>query len=162
MLLHLLPNISFHSSFFQEQSGLGETFMLSLYYQIWVDAILVTKSAKGDEARNWKLFTIIPISALQGTNLFTILLFIRSISSIKFSIVLPMRLFSVVLLDDFISALLTFFVPFVLLNYLLIFNNGHYNELMKTYKSSSRKFYFWYFALSVGILAVPLIARLLF
>ncbi len=44
--------------------------MLELYYKIWVDAIASAK-AKKSQPGNWKLYTIVPISLLQGINLFT-------------------------------------------------------------------------------------------
>jgi len=135
--------------------------MLSLYYKIWADAIRLTKSSK-TESENWKMFTIIPISILQGVNLLTLLFWIRWLSDKETAIILPMKLFNVGLLNDFVSIILTFFLPFVILNYLLIFYNDRYNDLLKTYRGRGGKLYLWYMALTLGIFALPYVLKFLF
>jgi hypothetical protein len=136
--------------------------MLSLYYKIWVDAIVSTKSLGSDEFKNWKVFTIIPISALQGINLLTILLWIRGLSDIEFAVLLPVKLFNVILLNEFIAVILTFFIPFLLLNYLLIFSNQRYKTLLKEYRADNGKRYLWYIAITGGLWATPYLLKLLF
>jgi hypothetical protein len=135
--------------------------MLSLYYKIWADAIAVTKASK-TEGKSWKAFTLIPISVLMGTNLLTLLLWIRVLSHKEFLVIFPVGIFKVIPLDIFISVIITYFLPFVILNYLLIFNNERYNELIKIYKAHSGKIYLWYIALTLGILAVPYVLKLIF
>src|SRR3569833_751423 len=135
--------------------------MLAGYYKIWVDAILVTRSSK-TESQNWKAFTIIPISALQGINLATFLLLIRAFSSRNFKVVLPVSLFNLQPANTFISILLTFFTPFVILNYLLILNNDRYNDLIKIYRPSCKNWYMWYAIITVSIIAVPYLFKVLF
>jgi hypothetical protein len=135
--------------------------MLVVYYKIWVDAIQFARSSK-TESENWKLFTIIPISILMGVNLLTLLIWIRAFSNRKFKVILPVSLFNVQPLNTFISIFFTFFIPFLILNYLLIFNNEHYNVLLKTYSAKNGKRYLWYAAISVGILVVPYILKLIF
>lgn len=135
--------------------------MLSAYYKIWVDAILFAKSNKA-ESQSWKVFTMIQISILQGLNLATLLLLIRAFSNRKFRVVLPVGIFNVTIVDVAISLLLTFFLPFVILNYLLIFSNDRYNQLINTYKSTSRKWYLWYAAITLGIFFIPYIVKIIF
>lgn len=134
---------------------------LSVYYKIWVDAIQYTKSNKA-EGKSWKLFTIIPISILQGINFVTILLWIRAFSNRKFTVILPVSIFSAIPLNTFISIILTFFLPFVILNYLLIFNNKRYDILMKMYNPRNGKRYFWYIALTLGIFVIPYLLKVIF
>jgi hypothetical protein len=134
---------------------------LSPYYKIWVDAIELTKSSKA-EGKNWKLFTIIPISVLQGINLLTILLWIRALSNRKFMVLIPVSVFNAIPFNTFISVVLTFFLPFLILNYLLIFNNNRYQMLMKIYNPRNGKRYFWYIALSLGIFVIPYLLKLIF
>jgi hypothetical protein len=135
--------------------------MLSLYYRIWTDAIQLTKSSKS-EGKNWKIFTIIPISALMGINLVTIFLWIRALSNRKFTVILPLKIFNVDPFNIAVSIIITFFLPFIILNYLLIFDRDRYNELIKTYKSRSGKLYLWYIALTLGIFAAPYILKWIF
>jgi hypothetical protein len=135
--------------------------MLSIYYKIWADAIRLTKSSKS-EGKNWKIFTIIPISALMGINLVTIFLWIRAFSHRKFTVILPVKIFNLSPVNTAISILITFFVPFVILNYLLIFDRERYNGLLKTYKSKSGKIYLWYIALTLGIFAAPYVLKWIF
>jgi len=47
--------------------------MVNLYYKIWVDAI-AAQQAKKSATVNWKLYTLIPISLLQGIKLLTFFL----------------------------------------------------------------------------------------
>lgn len=127
--------------------------MLSVYYKIWVDAISVTRASKS-EGKSWKLFTIIPISFLQGINLVTILLWVKSLDH-RFTVVLPVNLLNVGPVNVAISLLLTFFIPFVILNYLLILYNNRYKMLMETYKPRNGKRYLWYIAITLGVFALP-------
>jgi hypothetical protein len=153
-----LKNASFFHTKFYPACFLN---MLSLYYKIWVDAIRLTKSSK-TESENWKMFTIIPISVLQGVNLLTLLFWIRWLSHKETTVVLPMNLFNVVLLNDFVSVILTFFLPFVILNYLLIFYNNKYSQLLKTYTGRGGKLYLWYMALTLGVFSLPYVFRFCF
>ena len=135
--------------------------MLSLYYKIWADAIVFTRASK-TEGKNWKIFTILPISALMGLNLVTLLLWIRAFSHRRFTVILPVSIFDVSLINTAVSIIITFFLPFVVLNYLLILNNNQYRELMKTYKPAGGKHYFWYIALTFGVFAVPYLLKWIF
>jgi K+-sensing histidine kinase KdpD len=106
--------------------------MLALYYKIWVDAIVAEQSKKGRE-RNWKLFTIIPISLLQGVNLLTFFYWMKVIVNKNLPLYFGVDIFNAHPLNGFISVVLTLFVPFVILNYLLIFVNDRYVLLIKQY-----------------------------
>ena len=107
---------------------------MSLYYRIWVDAIVAEK-AKKLERKNWKPYTIIPISLLQGANLFTFFYWMKTIVNRNLSLFFGVDIFNARPINGFISVLLTLFVPFVILNYLLIFNNDRYEELIAKLKS---------------------------
>jgi hypothetical protein len=135
--------------------------MLSAYYKIWVDAILFAQKSNA-ESQSWKVFTIIQMSILQGLNLATLLLLIRAFSNRKFRVVLPVGIFNIGIADTAVSLLLTFFLPFVILNYLLIFNNDRYSRLINTYKSGSRRWFMWYTAITLGIFFIPYILKIIF
>jgi hypothetical protein len=133
--------------------------MLSLYYKIWVDAITKERAKKGEDG-NWKAFTIIPISLLQGVNLLTLLFILRAFTDIP--ILVTPEIVRDKAINTLIIGLLTFFIPFVIVNYLLIFNNGRYNTLLKVYRSGNGKFYRNYFLISVGVIVIPFVLKTIF
>lgn len=130
--------------------------MLGLYYKIWVDAIAATR-AKRAEAGSWKLYTIVPMSALEGINLLTLFLWMKTIVNHRLPLVLPVNIFHYRLINDFISIVVTLFVPFVILNYLLIFSNDRYQRILKQYAADGGNLYKKYALISLGLLVIPLL-----
>jgi len=126
--------------------------MLSIYYKIWVDAITQERAKKGTDG-NWKAFTIIPISLIQGVNLLTLLFILRFFTDIPILFTLDLTRDKAI--NAFIAGLLVFFIPFVILNYLLIFNNDRYNKLMSLYPGRGSKLYRNYVLISLGIIVDP-------
>ena len=135
--------------------------ILRLYYRIWVDAIIVEKSKKA-ERRNWKLYTLIPISLLQGINLFTLFYWMKHLVNRNLPLVFGVDIFNARLINAFIGVVLTLFVPFVLLNYLLIFSTNRYEELLVTYKTQHAGLYKKYVLYTFGALAIPIILQKMF
>ena len=136
--------------------------MLQLYYKIWVDAIVAEQSKKVEQ-RNWKLYTLIPISILQGINLLTLFYWMKVLVNHNLPIFLPVSIFNARPLNGFVSIVITFIAPFVILNYLLIFNNDRYAGLLKKYKPEGGKLYRKYVLISLGLLIIPaLIVKLYF
>ena len=135
--------------------------MLSTYYKIWVDAIASEKGKKGEQG-NWKAFTLIPMSLLQGINLLTLIFVIRILTHKGIPVVLSFGFFRERALNTFFAGALTFFIPFVILNYLLVFYNHRYKNLMKTYNDSKGKLYRNYFLITIGVIVVPLLLKLIF
>ena len=134
---------------------------MELYYKIWVDAI-ITERAKKLEGKNWKLYTIIPISLLQGINLFTFFYWMKTIVNRNLPLFFGVDIFNARLINGFISIILTLFIPFVILNYLLIFNNDRYEELIAKYKAKREKLYKKYTLVTLGLLIVPIIIQKMF
>lgn len=128
---------------------------LSLYYKIWVDAIVYEKTKHGD-MRNWKLYTLIPISVLQGINLLTVF-FGLSTFNIKLDIFFDLNLFPGEMLDGFLSGFITLFLPFLILNYLLVFHRKKYDDLIERYDYRNGKLYMIYFLTTILIFILPLI-----
>ena len=135
--------------------------MLDTYYRIWVDAITVERSKKGEQG-SWKAFTIIPMSILQGINLLTFIFLIRIITHGGVPVVLSFNIFRERALNTFLAGALTFFVPFVILNYLLIFYNQRYNDLIRIYRDSKGRLYRKYFLITIGVIVIPLVIKLIF
>lgn len=134
---------------------------MSLYYRIWVDAIVAQKEKKSSSS-GWKLSSIVQMSALQGVNLFTFLLWMKVLINHNLLLFFPVNIFSARPLNGFISVLITLFIPFVILNYLLIFTNNRYEMLITEYDNQGGKLFKKYALISLGILFIPLIIDKLF
>lgn len=135
--------------------------MLNLYYKIWADAILFEKSKRGKDV-NWKTITLIAISILQGLNLLVILFLLRWFSHRQIPVLIPVHIFNMSALNSACAIILVFFIPFVIFNYLLIYNNNQYLDLVKKYPDHKGKLYRNYFLFSLGVIIVPVIFKLVF
>lgn len=129
--------------------------MKNLYYEIWVDAIVFEKTKHG-HLRNWKPFTLIPISILQGINLLTIFFWLVTFD-IKLNIFFDFNLFPGEMLNGFLSGFITLFLPFIILNYFLIFKGRKYDVLIEKYKYRKGKYYLIYFLATILIFIMPII-----
>ena len=133
--------------------------MTNIYYQIWADAIRATKKMDADQ---WKVATLIPMSILQGVNLLAILFLLRWILGRQWPLFVPVKIFNDVILNDAVSVVLTFIVPFLILNYLLIFSNDRYQRIIRFYKGMNGQLYKLYVLISLGIIVVPFVFKLVF
>lgn len=135
--------------------------MLNLYYIIWADAILFEKSKRGKDI-NWKTITLIAISLLRGLNLFVLLFLLRWLSHGQMPILLPMNIFNMSALNSACAIVLIFLVPFVILNYLLVYYNNRYLEIINKYPYRKGKLYRNYFLWSLGVIIIPIVFKLVF
>jgi len=133
--------------------------MLSIYYKIWVDAITQERAKKGADG-NWKAFTIIPMSLIQGVNLLTLLFILRFFTDIPILITIDLTRDKAI--NAFFAGLLIFFIPFAILNYLLIFYNQRYNKLINLYPGRNSKLYRNYVLISLGIIVIPFVLKTIF
>lgn len=129
--------------------------MENIYYKIWVDAIVWEKATNG-ERRNWRPYTLIPISLCQGLNLGTICFWLH------IPIFFNIHLFSIKPINGFLSYSVTLLMPFIILNYFLIFYNQRYKNLIEKYKYYNGKLYLWYFLFSIGVFILPIIIGSIF
>ena len=129
--------------------------MKNLYYKIWVDAIVYERTKHG-HLRNWKPYTLIPISVLQGVNLLTVFFWLSTIN-VKIDIFVDLNIFPGKMIDVFLSGFLTLFLPFILLNYALIFRGKKYDTLIEKYGYRNGKLYLLYFLTTVGVFILPII-----
>lgn len=127
---------------------------MSWYYKLWVDAIQFENSKHGD-FRNWKFYVMIGITFSQGLNLATLLFWMSTWVKINFFI--PVDLFPGKIFDGAISGFITLFLPFLVLNYFLIFKNRKYELLLRKYKHKRGRIYITYFFISLSVFIVPLL-----
>ncbi|XLS28530.1 hypothetical protein ACJD0Z_15145 [Flavobacteriaceae bacterium M23B6Z8] len=136
-------------------SNQKEQYMLKLYYKIWTDAIKYEREKHG-HLRNWKVYTIIPISIIQGLNLFTVSIILSSFG-INYNLPFEINLFPGETLDSALSGIILFFVPFLGLNYLLIFKNDRYLKIIEKYNYRKGRLYVAYFLISLLFFFGPII-----
>ena len=105
---------------------------------------------------------MVPMSVLQGVNLFTIFYWLRLIVNRGLLLMMPVDIFSARPLNGFVSVIITFFIPFLLLNYLLILNNDRYKKLIENYRSEGGKLYKKYTLLSIGLAIIPIVIKVMF
>jgi len=120
--------------------------MLDLYYRIWVDSIVFEKTKNG-ERRNWKFVTMTVISLLQALNLQTLFL-ILLMFGIRVNRILEISFFHDRKIDSFLSGFINYMLPFLILNYLLIFRNKRYENLINNYEYKNGKLMKSYFIIS--------------
>lgn len=135
--------------------------MLNAYYRLWVDVIAFEKAKKNNKV-NWKPYSLVPVSLLMGINLFTLLYWTNELTHHNLPVLLVAGVFNNRLIDIFISIIIMYFIPFLLLNYLVIFYNQRYEKLMKIYPNTHGKVYRKYALTSLGLLAIPLILKWMF
>ena len=81
--------------------------MRTLYYSVWADLISKARRKK-TSAANWKLLTLVPMSLLQGINLFTLFLWMKVLINRNLPLALPVDIFSNRLTNGAISLVVSF------------------------------------------------------
>ena len=135
--------------------------IMNLYYRIWMDAIAMQKQSKTDRS-SWKLYSLSFMSVLQGMNLFTLLYWVKIAINRHLLLIMPVSIFSANPLNGFVSVVITFLLPFVILNYLLIFNGDRYNKLAEEYPAQNGKLFKRYALWTVGLLIIPAVIKFMF
>jgi len=130
--------------------------MLNIYYRIWVDAI-VFEQTKNGKRRDWKIYTLLPISMFQGINLLTLFFAASALTHKNIPIFFDVTIFNIKPINSFLSFSITLFFPFIILNYFLIIYNHRYESLIEKYKYQNGKLYLGYFLFTGGIFIIPII-----
>lgn len=133
---------------------------MNIYYRIWADAIVFERTKHG-HMRNWKVFTLIPISLVQGLNLLAIFILIGFLTGNFANLFFEIDIFPGSMLDSFVSGSITMILPFLLLNYILVFWNKRYEKIIENYPFKNGKLYLLYFLISIGLFLGPLIIGLI-
>jgi hypothetical protein len=126
---------------------------MSLYYKIWIDAIVKIKR-NSIRREDWKWLVQVYMAIAMTLNLmFLFAILQRNIVHNTFYD-LDINLFSSRILNNLISVFILFFFPPLIINYLLIFKNNKYISLIEKYKREKGNPFFLYFFTS---LFVPLL-----
>ena len=133
---------------------------MNIYYKIWTDAINQARARK-TPGEAWKLMPLMSMSVLMGLNLLALFLFLHALNH-SLLLLFPVHIFETTGYNTGISIILTYFLPFVILNYLLVFNNNRYEAIAQNYRSKNNKLYRNYALISIGIVVIPVVLKLMF
>jgi len=120
---------------------------MSLYYRIWVDAIKRIKSL-GKDKDNWQTKIILFMSAGMTFNFMLIMAILQKIVLDKFFYVINSPKLSE-LQNSFLTILLLFFLPCIIINYFLIFRGKRYEQLLEKYPYYNGKLFLIYYTISI-------------
>lgn len=130
----------------------------NIYEQIIADGIRFEK-AKHGHYRNWKPNILLGFTAINAFNFFTIILWsnflLDKITGKSYPVFVDIEIFPWDTLDTLLSGLITLFIPFVTLNYFLIFYNKRYEKILEKYEYKNGKWYQIYIIASILIAIVP-------
>ena len=123
--------------------------MKNIYYSIWVDAIVnIERNPK--HKKDWKFFSMLYMTLLNALNLGVVLMLLSYFLNVKV-ILVRISMFSGELLNSFISFIIQFALPFIVLNYVLIFFRNRYKGLIKKYTDKKGKLFAIYLLSSIGV-----------
>lgn len=131
--------------------------MKRLYYEIWADAIEAADKSESYMTHKDKMFVLLAgFSIAQGFNLG--LVFLALSNFIKTPFFLQIDLFSGTMLDGALAGIITLFLPFAILNYILIFKKKGYKKFVENRRIKTKgKALLIYFACSSGLFLLVVI-----
>lgn len=126
---------------------------MNLYYKIWVDALVKLRSLPKNEGI-WKFYAMAFISMSMAFNLILILFILNDLGIIKGFFKITIDVFPGEKIDGFLSFFISYLLPFLLLNYFLIFYKNKYQELVRVCPYYEGKLFLKYFLGSIGAIVL--------
>ena len=124
---------------------------MNWYYEIWADVIDKAKNTNNGKSNRDKMLTLlVAFSIAQGFNLACIYFFISYF--IKFNPLIDFNIFTGSYLDTALSGFITFYLPFFVINYFLIFHKKKYERFISNRKLNSGGKVFLIYFLGSGLL----------
>ncbi len=121
--------------------------MKNPYYLIWSNTILNFKKYN-PKSKNWKIVTISYITWMQALNLWVITLWLKYFDVFTLPFI-DIDIFPGDDLDGFLSFAATFALPFIPINYLLIFFRDRYKKFVEKYDQLQPNYAVIYMSASV-------------
>jgi hypothetical protein len=120
---------------------------MGIYYRIWVDSITRLRSRESNKD-NWQIKGMITMSVAMTFNFILLMAILqRNILGCYFyKLSIP---FLSNIEDNVLTILVLFFLPCVLINYLLIFRGKKYEKLLGKYPYYNGKLFLGYFLVSL-------------
>ncbi|MGI8891920.1 MAG: hypothetical protein ACR2GN_00535 [Bacteroidia bacterium] len=132
------------------------------YYEIWADAIEAAEKSESYMTLKDKMFVLlIGFSLAQGLNLALFILIISIF--VKTNFFLNLNIFPGTYLDNALSGFITLLLPFLLLNYILIFYKKKHIKYKNCRKINTKgRFSFAYVLISISVYVLYLLMGKLF
>ncbi|NLF41622.1 MAG: hypothetical protein GX587_02905 [Bacteroidales bacterium] len=135
---------------------------MNCYYEIWVDVIDKAKNTNNGKSSKDKMITLlVAFSIAQGFNLVTIYFIISYF--IRFNPLIGFDIFPGKYLDIALSGFISFYLPFFVINYFLIFYKKKYERLLDKRKlnSGGKAFVFYFFGSGIIFFLTIFLGKLL-
>lgn len=132
--------------------------MKNIYYAIWTDAI-ISISRNQNNMTDWKPLSMFLMVMINTLNLAVVLIIL---SYFNISVIwLKVSLFKLQSINSFISFVIQFALPFVALNYFLIYSRSRYKKLIEKYPDKNGRLFASYLLGSVGLFIICIITYML-
>lgn len=120
---------------------------MGIYYRIWVDSIIRLRSIETNKD-NWKIKGMISMSLAMTFNLILLMSVIQRniLGNYFYKLTLP---FLSNIENDILTILILFFLPCLIINYLLILRSNRYEKLLLKYPYYNGKLFIFYFLVSL-------------
>jgi hypothetical protein len=111
--------------------------MNNLYYMVWADAIQSFR--KHHPNKNWRLTTFFFITWMHALNAWILVLWLKYFNIFELPLI-SFNVFPGKILDKFIAFAIEFALPFVIINYFLIFHKNRFEKITNKYKDVKRRY----------------------
>lgn len=105
-----------------------------MYYQIWASALSGIREHSEDHSWKWKIFVL--ITFVNSLNAFTVLLWLKYFEVFNYPILI-VNFFPP--FDSSLSFLLSFTLPFIVMNYFFIFHREKYKKILIKYSNTPKR-----------------------
>ncbi len=106
---------------------------MNIYYKFWTDAITRFKNHHPNDS-DWKAKLLIMNSFINGLNFWVVLLWLKYFKIYDVEL-LKIDFFPGTILDKAFAFIIEFVLPFLVLNYLLVFHNNRYQSILEKYNN---------------------------
>jgi hypothetical protein len=127
---------------------------------MWIDGIRTAQEKSEVSETEWKIISTLVLSIAMALNIGTIATWIGAYVE-GFQLLVEISFLPGTMLDAWLSFFLTLHLPFIILNYLLIFRKNRYEQLMEKYSGydTAGVVNFCYFLASGLLFIVPILVR---
>ena len=126
---------------------------MRIFYLIWVDVIVSAKSRPGNQ-RDWKGMTLAFMTAVMAVDFLFVMVIMQELLGCYFYVLKIPTIPKAI--GNWISFILLFVVPPLLINYVLVFKNDRYEKLLMRYNHRNGKLATTYILLGLMIPTVVL------
>jgi hypothetical protein len=126
--------------------------MKNYYYLFWADAILSFKKYN-PKRKDWIPTLLFMNSFLFSINLWIILIWLKYFNIFEITLI-DFHVSPISTFNDFFSYFVIFILPFLTINYFLIFFNSRYKKITEKYNQNKIRYALYY---SMSILSIAII-----